>query len=298
MSNADEYVTKLGPLVNNESHNEVLLSQGKVLSMQHKIHGTVFPTLELLLQPGDSMYSQTHALGWMSDPIRTDTRMSVGGQQSSSFFGGFLNAAKRVLTGGSFFQNVFWAEGAPGLVGFNPRFPGTILVRELMAGESLICRKETFLCATASVTLDLYFRKQFGAGLFGGEGFIMQKVTGPGTVFLDMSGEVVEKTLGVGERLRVHVGHVGIQDPSVSFGIELVAGVKNLMFGGNGVFYAVLTGPGKVQLQSMPIAILAEEIAKHIGDARQPDSGTQVAGDALGGALGIGSELLKDWGSS
>jgi len=263
--------------------------------MQYKIHGTTFPSLEILLQPGETMFSQTHSMGWMNDAIKTEPRMTAGGQQSSGFLGGLWKAAKRAMTGGSFFQNVFWAEGGPGLLAFNPRFPGTIVVRELQAGETLICRKETFLCATSTVDFDLYFRKQLGGGLFGGEGFIMQKVTGPGTVFLDMSGEVVEKTLGAGERLRVHVGHVGIQDATVGFDVELVPGIKNLMFGGNGVFYAVLTGPGKVHLQSMPIAILAEEIARHIGDSKQPDSGTTVVGDLLGGGA---SELLKGWNNS
>jgi uncharacterized protein (TIGR00266 family) len=259
--------------------------------MQAKIHGTTMQTLEILLQPGEKMYSQTHSLAYMSASVMTNPQMTKPNQQGGGFLGGLWSAAKRALTGGSLFQNVFWAEGIPGLVAFCPRFPGQIVRRDLAAGESLICRKETFLCAEASVDFDIYFRQQLGGGLFGGEGFLLQKVTGPGAVFLDLSGEVIEKTLGVGEKLRIHVGHLGVQDASVSFNIELVPGVKNFLFGGNGIFYAACTGPGKVLLQSMPIAILAEEIGRHLGDREQPQTGA----GAVGGVIGVAGELLKDW---
>jgi uncharacterized protein (AIM24 family) len=131
-------------------------------------------------------------------------------------------------------------------------------------------------------------QQRLGAGLFAGEGFILQRVTGPGTVFLDLSGEVVEKTLGPGERLRVHAGHIGMQEPSVSTDIQMVRGFRNILFGGEGLFLATLTGPGKIWLQSMPILNLAEEIARHMpsGEGRSSNVGSMVGGGAAGAVLG------------
>ncbi len=212
--------------------------------MQHQIMGTTLQTLEMILQPGEMVYSQTHQMAWMSDGITMDTNTR----------GGMLKGLMRSLSGGSLFVTHFSASGGyPALVAFCPRFPGTIIARELAPGETLVCRKETFLCAQSTVEVDIFFRQQIGAGLFGGEGFILQRVTGPGWVFLDLSGEVVEKTLQPGERLQVHVGHVGVQDATVQFGLTRIPGFRNVLFGGDGLFLATLTGPGRILLQSMPI---------------------------------------------
>ena len=230
------------------------------------------------MQPGEMVFSQTHQMAWMTDGISMDTNTG----------GGVMQGLMRSLAGGSLFVTHFSAQTAiPGLVAFCPRFPGTILPRQLGPGESLICRKETFLCAESSVQLEIFFRQQIGSGLFGGEGFILQKVTGPGWVFLDLSGEVVEKTLDHGERLQVHVGHVGVQEPYVSFSITRIKGFRNVLFGGDGLFLATLTGPGKVLLQSMPIVNLAEEIFRHApGNTGQ--SNNPSVGGILGGLLGGG----------
>ena len=133
--------------------------------------------------------------------------------------------------------------------------------------------------------LDIFFRQQIGSGIFGGEGFILQRVTGPGWVFLDLAGEVVEKNLRPGERLQVHVGHVGVQEPTVQFSITRIKGFRNVLFGGDGLFLATLTGPGKVLLQSMPIVNLAEEIFRHAPSGSGGSSGGSVVGDVLGGLL-------------
>jgi uncharacterized protein (AIM24 family) len=127
-----------------------------------------------------------------------------------------------------------------------------------------VCRKETFLCAQSSVSLDIAFQQRLGAGLFGGIGFVLQKVTGPGVVFLDLSGEVVERDLKPGESLLVQAGHVGIMDPTIRFDIQMVKGFKNILFGGEGLFMAKLVGPGHVALQSMPIMNLAAEIGIYL----------------------------------
>jgi uncharacterized protein (TIGR00266 family) len=242
--------------------------------MQHQILGTTLQTLEMLLQPGEMVYSQTHQMAWMSDGITLDTNTG----------GGFLKGLMRAASGGSLFVTHFTAA-VPALLAFCPRFPGTMVARQLAPGETLICRKETFLCAEGSVQLDIFFRRQIGSGIFGGEGFVLQRVTGPGWVFLDLSGEVVEKTLRPGERLQVHVGHVGVQDPTIQFDITMMRGFRNILFGGDGLFLATLTGPGRVMLQSMPIVNLAEEIFRHAPSGNGSSPGSAVGG-VIGGLLG------------
>jgi uncharacterized protein (TIGR00266 family) len=242
--------------------------------MQYQIVGTTLQTLEIILQPGEQIFSQTHQMAWMTDGIAMDTNTG----------GGLLKGLMRSLSGGSLFVTQFSAPtGQAGLVAFCPRFPGTIIARQLGPGESLICRKETFLCAENTVQLDIYFRQKIGSGLFGGEGFILQRVTGPGVAFLDLSGEIVEKNLQPGERLRVHVGHVGVQEPSVEFGITTIPGFRNVVFGGDGLFLATLTGPGQVLLQSMPIVNLADEVLKHAPSGRSNHGGI---GGIVGSMLG------------
>jgi uncharacterized protein (TIGR00266 family) len=251
--------------------------------MRYDISGTLMQTVSIDLERGEQVYSQTAAMAWMSEAIVMDTHTG----------GGLLAGFKRAMSGGSLFVTDFTAEQGSGHVAFAPRFPGKILAMALGPGQSLICRKETFLCAEKGVTLEIAWQQRFGAGLFAGEGFILQRVTGPGTVFLDLSGEVIEKTLAAGETLRVHAGHIGIQEPSVQTDIQMVRGFRNALFGGEGLFLATLTGPGRIWLQSMPIMNLAEEIFRHMpasesgGDS---DIGgtvaTGVAGAAIGGILG------------
>jgi uncharacterized protein (TIGR00266 family) len=198
--------------------------------------------------------------------------------------GGLFSGLKRSLTGGSFFVTTYTAQGArPSRLAFAPRFPGHILPFRLAAGESLICRKETFLVAETGVTLEMAFQQRLGASFFGGEGFILQRVTGPGTVWLDLSGEVVTEDLQPGQRLLVHAGHVGIITPSLQFDIQRVRGVRNMIFGGEGIFLATLTGPGKAWLQSMPILNLAESIAHYLPNQEARDA---TAGGVIGGIVG------------
>ena len=253
--------------------------------MRYEISGTVMQTVSVELARGETLYSQTNTMAWMSDNIKMDTHTG----------GGFFAGLKRSFGGGSFFVTDFTAE-SDGHIAFAPRFPGTIVAKQLMAGQSLICRKETFLCAEKSVTLEIAWQRKIGAGFFGGEGFILQKVSGPGTVWLDLSGELIEHDLAPGEKLLVHAGHVGIQEPSVQFDIQMVRGFKNVLFGGEGLFLATLTGPGHIWLQSMPIMNLAEEIGRYLpGRTESTSSSTAggaaagVVGGILGGLLGGGS---------
>jgi uncharacterized protein (TIGR00266 family) len=248
--------------------------------MRYEITGTVMQTVSIDLAPGETVYSQTHAMAWMSDSVNMHTNTG----------GGLFAGLKRSLTGGSFFVTDFTGERGGAHVAFAPRFPGSIIARQLAPGESLICRRETFLCAEKSVSLELAWQQRIGAGFFGGAGFILQKVTGPGVVWLDLSGEVVHKTLAPGERLLVHAGHVGVHEPTVSFDIQMVPGFRNILFGGEGLFLASLTGPGQIWLQSMPILNLAEAIAEYLPAAEGQRGGGGTVG-ALAGAGIVGGIL-------
>ena len=254
--------------------------------MRYEVHGTTMQTVAIDLAPGESVYSQTNSMAWMNDTIEMNTHTG----------GGLWAGIKRSLGGGGLFITEFAAHGREGHIAFAPRFPGAIVVRRLAPGESLICEKRAFLCAETSVTLDIFLRRQLGAGFFGGEGFILQKVTGPGYVFLDLSGEVVERVLAPGEKLLVHAGHVGVHEPTVGFDIQMVRGFRNVLFGGEGLFLATLTGPGRVWLQSMPIVNLAEAIAPYLPLGEKTTSGSIGTAAAIGGLGGILGSILSSGG--
>ncbi|HZU63004.1 MAG TPA: TIGR00266 family protein [Novosphingobium sp.] len=252
--------------------------------MRYQLHGTTMQTVAIDLARGDSLYSQSATMAWMTDGVRMDTHTG----------GGLMAGLKRMFSGSGLFVTEFTAE-TDSHIAFAPRFPGQILPVELAPGQALICRKETFLCAQGSVALDIFFQQRLGAGFFAGEGFILQKVTGPGVVFLDLSGEVVERNLAPGERLHVHAGHIGMQDPTVQVDIRMLRGFRNILFGGEGLFLATLTGPGRVWLQSMPIINLAEEIGRYLpreGGDTSGRIGAGAAGAVMGGLLGglLGNE--------
>jgi uncharacterized protein (TIGR00266 family) len=249
--------------------------------MRYEISGTVMQTVAIDLTPGEAVYSQTNTMCWMNDQIDMNTHTG----------GGFLAGLKRSFAGGSFFVTDFASRGA-GHVAFAPRFPGAGIAADLRPGQSLICRKESFLAAQKSVTLELAWQRKLGAGFFGGEGFILQKVTGPGVVWIDLSGEVIERDLANGEKLLVHAGHVGMFEPSVSFDIQRVPGFKNMIFGGEGLFLATVTGPGHLWLQSMPILNLAEEVARYLPSAGDSGANSTAGGIATGAALGVAGGLL------
>ena len=247
--------------------------------MRYAISGAIMQTVAIDLAPGESVYSQTNTMAWMNDQVAMDTHSG----------GGFFAGLARSFGGGTFFVTHFTARGQ-GHVAFAPRFPGTIIPALLEPGQSLICRKETFLVAEKSVSLEIAWQQRLGAGFFGGGGFILQKVTGPGVAWLDLSGELVEKDLAPGEKLLVHAGHVGMFEPSVGFDIQMVRGFRNVLFGGEGLFLATLTGPGHIWLQSMPILNLAEEIGRYLpgGDTgANSTAGVLGAGAAIGAAGGL-----------
>ena len=222
--------------------------------MKYELRGDTFPVVILTLEQGESIFTETGGMSWMSDGFEMKTNMEGG------LFGGIA----RKLAGESLFMTTYTLNKTSGMIAFSSSFHGKIVTIHLDAGESLICQKNAFLCAERSVKLEIHLKKKLGAGLFGGEGFILQKVTGPGWVFLEIDGEVVEYQLNPGEKMKVDTGHVAMFEPSVNFDIEMVKGFTNIVFGGEGLFLTTLKGPGKVWLQSMPIGNLASRIIPFI----------------------------------
>jgi uncharacterized protein (TIGR00266 family) len=216
-------------------------------------------TLDIRLQPGEGVYTESGGMAWMSGEVEmtTDTR------------GGVLKGLGRSLGGESLFLTSYRCRSGSGMVVFTPESPGKILAFELAAGQSLICQKDAFMCAAESVKLEIHFRKRLGAGLFGGEGFILQKVTGPGVVFLEIAGEVRDYVLEAGQVMKVDPGHIAFYEPQVDYDIQRVKGVKNILFGGEGLFLATLRGPGRIWLQSMPLSNLAGKLARYMPTSRR-----------------------------
>jgi uncharacterized protein (TIGR00266 family) len=248
--------------------------------MQSRIQGTTMPVLEVLLQPGESVFSEAGELSWMTQSIQMTTHTQFGGG------GGFFGAVKRVVGGGSLFMTEYRAMGAPGEIAFATKVPGHILPIEVGAGQEFMIHRHGFLCATDQVQIGVGFQQSLGAGVFGGDGFVLQKINGYGTAWIELSGEVIVKDLQPGETLRVHPGHVGAFSGSVSFQIQLVPGIKNIIFGGDGLFLASLTGPGRVWLQTLPISRLAHQILEYApGERRTQNVQSGVVGGIVGSLL-------------
>jgi uncharacterized protein (TIGR00266 family) len=222
--------------------------------MKYEIHGTVLPSVDVFLEAGESVYTESGGMSWMKGDISMDT----------STRGGLLAGLGRKLAGESLFMTSYKCNSGTGVVTFTPEAPGRVLVFDLQAGQTLICQKDAFMVAQETVTMEMHFRKRLGTGLFGGEGFILQKITGPGVVFLEISGDVREYELAAGETIKVDPGHIALYEPSVDYDLTSVKGLTNILFSGEGLFLATLRGPGKVWLQSMPIINLAAKIRQYI----------------------------------
>jgi uncharacterized protein (TIGR00266 family) len=245
------------------------------MAVDYHIDGTLLPVLTVKLTPGQRIFSSSGGMSWMTQQVEMDTNTG----------GGLGRMFKRALSGESLFIVDYYVNQGEGEVAFANEFPGKIVPLNLADGEQVIVQKDSFMCAEKSVDVDLHFRKRLGAGLFGGEGFILQKLTGPGMAFVNFDGEIVEKTLTAGEVLRVDTGHVAMFQPTVDFDVEIIKGFKNLLLGGEGLFMATLRGPGKVFLQSMPLDKLARKIAQFM---------PQVGGDGRSGGLNINvGQLLR-----
>ena len=222
--------------------------------IKYHILGTVQQTLAVELQPGQVIYSDTGAMSWMTAAVTMNTKSGGG-------LGGML---KRAVSGATAFIIDFEAAGQPGQVAFTTDFPGKILAIELDAGQTVIMQKHAFLCAEKTVVLDVFFTRKLGAGLFGGEGFILQKLTGPGMMFAELDGDAVEYRLQPNQVMRVDPGHVAMFESSVAFDIETIKGMANILLGGEGLFLATLRGPGRIWLHSMTESKIAQRLIQYM----------------------------------
>ncbi len=239
--------------------------------LQYQLIGTTLQAVTIQLQPGQTVVSESGGMAWMSANVQMETKAT----------GGLGKVIGRMFTGESLFLVEYTCTSGQGIVAFCSEFPGKIVPLDLAAGQSIVAQKDSFMCAEKSVDLSIHFRKKLGAGFFGGEGFIMQKLTGPGLAFVELDGEIVEYTLEAGQTLKVDTGYVAMYEPTVDFDIEMVRGIKNIFFGGEGLFLARLRGPGRVWLQTMPIYNLARKVAAHSSSS----SGSSGGGEVIGGVV-------------
>ncbi|MBN2068661.1 MAG: TIGR00266 family protein [Opitutales bacterium] len=246
--------------------------------IDYKVYGDDAQLVEIELDPGEAVRAETGAMCYMEDGIEMQT--STGG--------GLFKGLKRAIAGEGFFITSFQNKGhGKSHVGFAAPYPGKIIPVDLMqfSGE-LICQKDAFLCAANGIEIEVAFTKRFGAGLFGGEGFILQRLKGDGMAFIHAGGCIIERTLQPGETLRLDTGCLVAMERSVDYDIQFAGGFKNALFGGEGLFMALLRGPGKVYLQSMPFSRLADRVAAASGMGSQGEvkrGGSGLLGDLLGG---------------
>ena len=250
--------------------------------VDYQIVGDDMQFVKIELDPKEAVVAEAGAMMYVEDGIQLDTIFGDGSQQQGGFMTALLGAGKRLLIGESLFMTVFHNEsGQKRKVAFAAPYPGKIQALNLAAlGGELVCQKDSFLCAAKGVTIGIAFNKRFGAGLFGGEGFIMERLTGDGWAFVNAGGTLEEKTLAAGETLRVDTGCLVALQPSVTYDIALVGGIKTAIFGGEGLFFATLRGPGRVWLQSLPFSRLASRI---YAAAPQTGGRRREEGSLLGG---------------
>ncbi len=221
--------------------------------MKYEIKGTPLPVVECYLEVNESIKCESGGMSWMSPNMHMETS---GGGLGKMF--------SKAFSGEKMFQNTYTAKGKEGMIAFTSCFPGEIRAVSLSYGKELICQKSAYLASSPDVELRIFFQKKFGSGLLGGEGFILQKLSGNGIAFLEIDGSVIEKQLAAGESIVVNTGHIAYMDATCTMEIQSVKGVKNVLFGGEGLFNTVITGPGTVGLQTMPVSQVAGAILPYI----------------------------------
>ena len=218
--------------------------------MRYEIKGEPMPVAICYLDSGETMISESGAMSWMS----TNMEMQTSGGGMGKVFG-------RMFSGENLFQNQYTAQDGPGMIAFASSFPGSIRAFEITPSTPIICQKRSFLASTSGVELSVHFQKKLGAGFFGGEGFVMQKLSGSGTAFIEIDGTAMEYELGAGEQMLIDTGYLAMMDATVKMEVQQIKGVKNVLFGGEGLFNTLVTGPGRIIVQTMPIASFASMIA-------------------------------------
>jgi uncharacterized protein (TIGR00266 family) len=250
--------------------------------METRITGSTMPVLEIGLEPGERIVAEPGELSWMTNTIQLRTTTAAAGSR------GLWGAVARAFAGGGLFMTEFMAVGTRGAVAFAAKVPGSILPTPVAPGAGFMVHRHGFLCATEGVTLGAGFQRSLGAGIFGGTGFLLQRIDGSGTAWVELGGEIVSHELAPGEELLVHPGHVGMFEQRVGFDITTIRGISNALFGGDGLFLVRLTGPGRIWLQTLTVPNLAHALAPYLG--REQAGQTAAAGVEGGVAAG----LLRD----
>mgnify|MGYP000017006575 FL=1 len=227
--------------------------------MRYEIQGETLPVVICHLEANERMITENGAMSWMSPNMKMETTSN----------GGFGKAFGRVLSGEKMFQNIYTAQYGPGMIAFASCFPGSIRAFSIAPGNDIILQKKAFLASESGVTMSVFFQKKAGAGFFGGEGFIMQKTSGQGILFAEFDGHIVEYDLAAGQQIVIDTGHLAAMEATCSMDIQTIPGMKNILFGGEGLFNTVVTGPGKVWLQTMPISNVAASIQPYIVTGNQ-----------------------------
>lgn len=215
--------------------------------MQYQVIGTPLPVVQCDLLAGETMITEGGGMSWMSPNMRMETKA-----------GGFGKAMGRMFSGESLFLNYYTAQGGPGMIAFSSSLPGSIRAVQITPNAGIICQKTAFLACETGVDLSITFRKRLGAGLFGGEGFIMQRLSGQGMAFIEIDGHAVEYNLAAGQQMVVDTGYLAMMDETVTMDVVTVPGAKNILFGGEGLFNTIVTGPGRIVLQTQPLIKLAQ----------------------------------------
>jgi uncharacterized protein (TIGR00266 family) len=259
---------------------------GEMHEVDYKIFGDDMQFVEVELDPAEAVVAEAGGMMYMDDGIEMETIFGDGSQQNKGFLGSLLGAGKRLLTGESLFMTVFQNQGTgKKRVSFGAPYPGKIVPVHLSElGGELIAQKDSFLCAAKGVTVGIAFQKKIGVGLFGGEGFIMQRLQGDGWAFCHAGGTVYERDLAPGEVLRVDTGCIVAYQPTIDFDIQYVGKIKSALFGGEGLFFATLRGPGRIWLQSLPLSRMADRI---VASSKLARGGGREEGSVLGGLGGL-----------
>jgi len=253
--------------------------------MKSKITGTTLPVLEIGLEPGDKIVAEPGEFAWMTSNVQLNTTPMAAGAKS------LWGVLGRALSGGGVFMTEYTSSGGNGLIGFAAKVPGEILQVDVTPGHDYLIHRHGFLCATEGVNLAMGFQQSLGAGLFGGNGFVLQRLSGSCTAWVELGGEIITYDLQPNETIQVHPGHIGMFEASVNFDITFMKGFVNAIFGADGIFIARLTGPGKVWLQTLTVPNLAHAIAPYLGKEAVNQTQAVVGGGIAGGVAG---SILRD----
>lgn len=251
--------------------------------MDQRIIGTTLPVLEITLQPGEMVIAEPGELSWITGNIQMKTTPMTAGANS------LMGVLKRAVAGGGIFMTEYVAQGGTGMVAFSTKLPGQIHPIDVQPGKGYLIHRHGFLCATPGIELSVALQRSLGAGVFGGDGFVLQRIGGTTKAWIELDGEVVDYDLQPGQTLLVHPGHVGMFEESVNFDITTVPGIANALFGNQGIFLARLTGPGHVWLQSLTLPGLAHALAPYL-----PHHQVETAAVAGGAGGVVAGQLLKD----